>query len=65
MATLFAGFNRVYNGRRQHVPKGRSPEMVLLVYLITKPDRANSHAKPPDPDALSKALHVAASAREI
>lgn len=54
-----------YNGRRQRVLKGRSPDMVLRERLKAKPELAKPVTKPPDPDALPKALKVAADAKEV
>jgi hypothetical protein len=65
LETLLTGFNVVYNGRRQHVLKGRSPDMVLRERLKAKPELAKPVTKPPDPDALPKALKVAADAKEV
>ena len=62
---VLSGFNVAYNGRRQRVLKGRSPDSVLRERLATKPELANKHTKPPDPDALPRALQVIASAKEV
>jgi hypothetical protein len=62
---VLSGFNRAYNGRRQRVLKGRSPDMVLRERLAAKPELANNRAKPPDPRALRKALQVIARAKEV
>jgi transposase InsO family protein len=65
LETVLAGFNRAYNGRRQRVLKGRSPDMVLRQRLKAKPELAKTITKPPDPDALPKALKVVAAAKEV
>ena len=65
LETLLSGFNTAYNGRRQRVLKGRSPDMVLRERLKAKPELANKRARPPDPDALPKALKVVAAAKEV
>ena len=39
--------------------------MVLRKRLTAKPELAKPVTKPPDPDALSKALKVVAAAKEI
>src|SRR3954451_5178360 len=64
LETVLAGFNLAYNARRQRVLKGRSPGMVLRERLAAKPELANKRAKPPDPEALPKALQVVAHAKE-
>src|SRR3954462_13941860 len=65
LETMLAGFNTAYNGRRQRVLKGRSPDMVLREHLRAKPALAKPVTKPPDPDALPKALKVVAAAKEV
>jgi hypothetical protein len=65
LETVLAGFNVAYNSRRQRVLKGRSPDTVLRERLATKPELANKRAKPPDPDALPRALQVIAGAKEV
>lgn len=65
LETVLSGFNVAYNGRRQRVLKGRSPEMVLRERLAAKPELANTHANPPDPGALPRALHAIASAKNV
>jgi len=62
---VLAGFNVAYNARRQRVLQGRSPDVVLRERLVAKPELANSLAKPPDPDALPKALQVIANAKDV
>lgn len=46
--------------RRQRVLKGRSPDRGLRERLKAKPELAKPVTKPPDPDALPKALKVVA-----
>src|SRR4051795_3969089 len=65
LETVLAGFNAAYNGRRQRVLKGRSPDMVLRERLKAKPELAKPATKPPDPDALPAALKVVADAKEV
>ena len=65
LETLLSGFNRAYNGRRQRVLNGRSPDTVLRERLKEKPELAKPVTKPPDPDALPKALKVIAAAKEV
>ncbi|WP_407067310.1 integrase core domain-containing protein [Methylobacterium sp. Leaf111] len=65
LETVLSGFARAYNGRRQRVLKGRSPDMVLRERLKAKPELAKPVLKPPDPDALTKALKVVAAAKEV
>jgi transposase InsO family protein len=65
LETVLSGFNRAYNGRRQRVLKGRSPDRVLRERLKAKPELAKPITKPPDPDALPKALKVVAAAKEV
>jgi hypothetical protein len=65
LETLLSGFNRAYNGRRQRVLKGRSPDMILRERLKPKPELAKPITKPPDPDAPPKALKVVAAAKEV
>src|SRR3954447_15887984 len=65
LETLLTGFNFAYNGRRQRVLKGRSPDRVLRQRLKAKPELAKPITKPPDPDALPKALKVVAAAKEV
>jgi transposase InsO family protein len=65
LETLLSGFNTAYNGRRQRVLKGRSPDRVLRDRLKAKPELAKSVTKPPDPDALPKALKGVAAAKEV
>jgi transposase InsO family protein len=65
LETVLAGFNVAYNARRQRVLKGRSPDAVLREHLAAKPKLANPLARPPDPEALPRALQVIASAKEV
>jgi hypothetical protein len=65
LETLLTGFNAAYNGRRQRVLKGRSPDRALRERLKAKPELAKPVTKPPDPDALPKALKVVARAKEV
>ena len=65
LETMLIGFNRAYNERRQRVLKGRSPDRVLRERLKAKPELAKPATKPPDLDALPKALKVIAAAKEV
>jgi transposase InsO family protein len=65
LETVLAGFNVAYNARRQRVLKGRSPDAVLREHLAAKPKLANPLARPPDPEALPRALQVIASAKDV
>ena len=65
LETVLAGFNGAYNGRRQRILKGRSPDMVLRERLRAQPELAKPVTKPPDPEALPKALQVVAAAKEV
>jgi transposase InsO family protein len=65
LETLLTGFNAAYNGRRQRVLKGRSPDIILRERLNAKPELAKPVTKPPDPDVLPKALKVVADAKEV
>jgi hypothetical protein len=65
LETVLAGFNVAYNGRRQRVLKGHSPDMVLHERLRAQPERAKPVTQPPDPEALPKALQVVAAAKEV
>ncbi len=61
----FLGFNAAYNGRRQRVLKGLSPEMVLRQHLEAKATLMKPRYIPPDPTVLVKAMRVAADANEV
>jgi transposase InsO family protein len=65
LETLLLGFNVAYNGRRQRVLKGLSPEMVLRQHLEAKATLVNMHYRPPDPIVLAKAMRIAADANEV
>ena len=54
LETLLSGFNRAYNGRRQRVLKGRSPDMVLRERLTQDPGLANPGYRPPSIRAPSR-----------
>jgi hypothetical protein len=57
--------NRAYNGHRQRVLKGHLPDKVLRERLKAKPELAKLVTKPPDPDALPKALKDVDAAKEV
>ena len=65
LETLLKGFNQAYNRRRQRVLKGRSPDEVVRSRLAVEPKLANRRFKPPDPHAMSQALHVVAHAKDV
>ncbi len=65
LETLLEGFNQAYNKRRQRVLGGASPEQKVQERLTLKPELANPRFKPPDPNALPKALQVVAAASEV
>jgi hypothetical protein len=52
-----------YNGRRQRIVQGLSPDMVLRGRPAAEPKLANARATPPDPEARPKALKVVADAK--
>ena len=62
---VLGGFNLAYNGRRQRVLDGLSPEMVLRQRLEADPALANPGFKPPKPGLLRKALRVVEDAKEV
>jgi transposase InsO family protein len=65
LETLLRGFNQAYNRRRQRVLGGASPEQVVQQRLTLRPELANPRFRPPDPNALPKALQVVAAASEV
>src|SRR3954452_3520816 len=65
LETVLSGFTTAYNGRRQRVLKGRSPDMVLRERLKAKPELANPAYKPPSPSLIKRALRIVADAREV
>ena len=65
LETPLSGFNVAYNGRRQRVVKGRSPDAVLREQLKVKPQLAKPFAEQPDPCALPRALKMFADAKEV
>jgi len=63
---LLAGFNAAYNGRRQRVLTGSSPEQVVRERLIQDNSLANPDHRPPlDLCALPRALLVVERANEV
>lgn len=62
---VLRGFNAAYNGRRQRVLNGLSPEMVLRERLKAKPELANSTYKPPSPSLIKQALRIVEDAKEV
>jgi transposase InsO family protein len=62
---VLRGFNAAYNGRRQRVLKGLSPEMVLRQRLEADPTLAKPAYKPPSPSLIKRALRIVADAREV
>jgi hypothetical protein len=65
LETLLQGFNQAYNKRRQRVLQGASPEQVVEQRLAARPELANPRFRPPDPNALPKALQVVTAASEV
>ena len=65
LETLLQGFNQAYNKRRQRVLQGASPEQVVQQRLALKPELVNPRFRPPDPNALPKALQVVAATSEV
>ncbi|MER2268929.1 IS481 family transposase, partial [Methylobacterium oxalidis] len=59
------GFNVAYNGRRQRVLNGLSPEMVLRQRLEADPVLVNPAYKPPGPSLIKHALRIVADANEV
>ena len=53
---VLRGFNVAYNGRRQRVLNGLSPEMVLRQRLEADTAIANSTYKPPSPNLIVSAV---------
>ncbi|CAO4184681.1 Protein kinase C [Methylorubrum aminovorans] len=62
---VLRGFNVAYNGRRQRVLDGLSPEMVLRQRLEADPALANPTYRPPSPSVIKRALRVVADAQEV
>jgi transposase InsO family protein len=65
LETVLRGFNAAYNGRRQRVLNGLSPEMVLRQRLEADPSLANPGYKPLEPGLIKRALHIVANANEV
>ena len=65
LETLLQGFNQAYNKRRQRVLNGASPQQVVQQRLALRPELVNPRFRPPDPNALPKALQVVAAASEV
>jgi transposase InsO family protein len=65
LEVLLRGFNAAYNGRRQRVLKGLSPDMVLRDRLKGDPALANPDFKPPDPSVLQQALRIVTHAKDV
>ena len=65
LETLLHGFNQAYNKRRQRVLQGASPEQVVQQRLALNPELVNPRFRPPDPNALPKALQVVAATSEV
>lgn len=62
---MLRGFNAAYNGRRQRVLKGLSPEMVLRQRIEADPTLANPAYRPLKPSILRNALRIVADAKEV
>ena len=65
LAIVLRGFNAAYNGRRQRVLKGLSPEMVLRQRIEADPALANPAYRPLKPGILRKALRIVTDAKEV
>ena len=65
LAIVLRGFNAAYNGRRQRVLNGLSPEMVLRQRLEADPALANPTDRPPSPNLIKRALRIVADAKEV
>ena len=65
LETVLGGFNAAYNGRRQRVLDGLSPEIVLRQRLEDHPALVNPIYKPPSPNLIKRALRVVAHAKEV
>jgi hypothetical protein len=61
---VLRGFNLAYNGRRQRVLDGLSPEMVLRQRLEADPALANPTYRPPSPSLIKRALRIVEDAEE-
>src|SRR3954453_5944832 len=57
---VLRGFNAAYNGRRQRVLKGLSPDVVLRERLKANPELAKPAYKPPSPSLIKRALRIVA-----
>ncbi|MGU3422917.1 integrase core domain-containing protein [Methylobacterium sp. D54C] len=62
---VLRGFNAAYNGRRQRVLSGLSPEMLLRQRLETDPALANPTYRPPSPNLIKRALRIVEDAKEV
>ncbi len=63
---LLVGFNHAYNGRRQRVLDGRSPETVARERLARDKSLANPGYHPPsDPCILPRAMLAVEAAKEV
>nr|WP_264045185.1 hypothetical protein [Methylobacterium sp. FF17] len=65
LETVLRGFNAAYNGRRQRVLKGLSPEMVLRQRIEADPALATPSYRPLKPGILRKALRIVVDAKEV
>jgi transposase InsO family protein len=65
LETVLAGFNVAYNGRRQRVLNGLSPEMLLRQRLDADPALRNPGYRPPSPIVIKRALRIVADAKEV
>ena len=62
---VLRGYTAAYNGRRQRVLKGLSPEMVLHQRIEADPTLAISAYRSLKPSILQNALRIVADAKEI
>ncbi|MDN3573956.1 IS481 family transposase, partial [Methylobacterium longum] len=62
---VLRGFNAAYNGRRQRVLNGLSPEMVLRQRLEADPALANPTYRQPSSSLIKRALRIVEEAKEV
>jgi transposase InsO family protein len=62
---LLLGYSQAYNGRRQRVLHGRSPEDVVRRRLRVKPDLATPHHAHPDPAIIPNAMLAVERAKDL
>jgi len=62
---VLRGFNAAYNGLRQRVLEGLSPEMVLRQRPEAEPALANPTYRPPSSSLIKRAPRIVAEAKEV